>query len=242
MAHGHSDYGAAKPTSTVYSLQDMAELAARLGSIVTFDRNGDVIWMDDFESNLEKWSHVTSGTGALVELSAAAARNGGLSCLLKTGDAVNNLATIIHLGPPPVKSKVGLEVSFTVDDDLNYIYFRMLCYDGTNIHEINIRYDPANTTLAYRDSAGDWQNITTTLHLQEGSSMFHTIKIVVDLVNEEYCYIILDNINYDLSGIAYRLTGSEAAPSLYIDVRAYAGVDDNVSVYIDDVIITQNEP
>ncbi|GAI06639.1 unnamed protein product, partial [marine sediment metagenome] len=44
MIHGHADYGAGAPGKTIYSMLDVGELAARLGSPVTSDRAGNVMW------------------------------------------------------------------------------------------------------------------------------------------------------------------------------------------------------
>ena len=56
MGHGYPDYGTQGPVSTVHSIQDLGELAVRLGSIVTFDRRGNVLWLDGFDSGIGAWS------------------------------------------------------------------------------------------------------------------------------------------------------------------------------------------
>ena len=72
-----------------------AELAARLGSPDTFDRRGDVLWMDDFESGL-KWRTSLLGTGSLIDLTATMAASGGKCCRLVTGSANNDYAYLLR--------------------------------------------------------------------------------------------------------------------------------------------------
>jgi len=65
MAHGTPDWGVTASKKTIYSLHDMGELAVRLGSIVSFDRRGDVIFSDSFQNGLGKV--YASGVGAGFE-------------------------------------------------------------------------------------------------------------------------------------------------------------------------------
>ena len=68
MAGETPDYGRLSAQATVFPVTDLGELAARLGSIVSHDRRGDVIWLDGFEDGLDKWQPTTSGSGAAVDL------------------------------------------------------------------------------------------------------------------------------------------------------------------------------
>ncbi|GAI56753.1 unnamed protein product, partial [marine sediment metagenome] len=79
MAHGQPDFGMYQIAKTIYRLADMGELAVRLGSIVTHDRRGDVIWMDNFDSGIAKWYQFASDDDGLVEWSAERSRSGGFS-------------------------------------------------------------------------------------------------------------------------------------------------------------------
>ena len=88
MAHGTPDWGVTAGAVTTYQVTDLGELAVRLGSPISHDRRGDVIWWDDFECTLNKWQTVANGAGSSVALSDARARNGRYSALLISGSAV----------------------------------------------------------------------------------------------------------------------------------------------------------
>jgi len=85
MAHGQPDYGMYTLANTIYRLTDMGELAARLGSINTYDRRGDVIFLDSFESGLTAWSPSSACTGSDLVQSAKHARSGGFSAKFVCG-------------------------------------------------------------------------------------------------------------------------------------------------------------
>jgi len=55
VAHGTPDWGVTAGARTVYQMTDLGELAVRLGSIVTHDRRGDVIFLEDFEEGMGRW-------------------------------------------------------------------------------------------------------------------------------------------------------------------------------------------
>lgn len=61
MPRGMPDWGEYSPQEVVSKLLDNAELAARLGSPVLFDRRGTVIFMDDFNCGVNHWDTVTKG-------------------------------------------------------------------------------------------------------------------------------------------------------------------------------------
>ena len=49
MASGHPDGGEGGETQIIHTVQDVGELAARLGSVSAYFRSGNVVWFDDFE-------------------------------------------------------------------------------------------------------------------------------------------------------------------------------------------------
>lgn len=242
MAHGHPDYGGASPLSTVYTLQDLAEHAVRLGSPVSFDRRGNVMWFDDFESGIQKWHGGGLGEGWAVAASAAAARNGAFSVKLTTGAVIDYAVELSHRWYFPALSKVGFEASFAIVDTSHTIEFTQYFFDGSHRHYGGLRYLPDDDKLQYYDENGDWQDLATGLDLVEYAEVFHTIKLVMDLSTHKYVRALLNDVEYDLSALNYQLSVADEAPVWYQQVLVATGANDNRSIYVDDVILTQNEP
>jgi hypothetical protein len=114
--------------------------------------------------------------------------------------------------------------------------------DGTFCHYTSLRYIPNTDKLQYYDSAGQWQDLDDDLPLTEEYPIFHTVKMVVDLSTRKYVRVILNNIEYDMSALSYYGYPNFESPKCEHYVFIQTGVNDNLSVYIDDVIVTQNEP
>lgn len=221
-----------------------AELAARLGSIVTFDRRGDVIWMDNFEAVFLNWEHAAVGTGAEIVLSAASrALNGSQSCKMTTADASGSLAAIFKKLRYPVKGKLGFELSFTHSSDISDHVAEIWLYDGSYIHKAGIVYNTGFNALYYHNSAGVATKIADITGMESDDWLFNKLKFVVDFYAEKYMRVIFNETEYSLADIAYqKVVDTTTMPHLYSQFYIRSDVDDNVTVYVDDVIITQNEP
>lgn len=242
MGHGTPDWWGAEPGQTTFQVQDVGELAARLGSIDTFDRRGNVIFLEDFESGFTpRWLRESQYTGVPV-LSGAGARSGAYSLKLETTPVSGAACGILCYRPLPVMGKIGLEASFAIGGHVGIIAVGMGLYDGTNFAIFSVRYLPPTDKWQYLDSAGAWVDLFTSMVLYESPTIFHTLKIVADYENGEYFYIIVNEREQGLSGIAGRTGEQVAIPSLVI-YSTVINDDTNIgTAYLDDVIVTQNEP
>ena len=242
MTHGHPDYGIGAPVGTIYPILDVGELAARLGSPVTFDRRGNVMWYDDFEHGPNKWATSLMGAGGSVAITNEKARTGAVSCKLITGNATDDYAHIIHREPYPVLSKLGLEFSLLTAEEKAVLYFILDIYTGTYRHSAGIKLELETHTWYYRKSTGAWVALPTTAKLTQSSYTFHTVKLVIDTLTRYYMRFIGDNVSYDMSALNYRYVADNTDPLIKVQISFYPTEDASKTIYYDDVIITQNEP
>jgi hypothetical protein len=219
------------------------ELAARTGSIVTHDRRGEVIYTDDFESSLLKWETGTSGTGASAALSTAAARNGGQSVLLTGGSDTGLSAEIIKYWPLPIPTKLGTSIGIARGaTNFDHITIRTLIEDGTNTLEFAIRYSLTDLELLYLNSSNAYVAFATDVRLQERSNLFHSFKLVTDKNSQMYVRAIVNETEYNLSAHAGRVQSAANPPEWQTLITLISTSGDNSTAYVDDFILTQNEP
>jgi len=243
MAHGTPDWGVTAGAVTIYQLTDMAELAVRLGSIVTHDRRGDVVWFDGFEDGLEKWSTFAPADGGSVDLSTARARNGQYSARLVSDEGGAVGTRIDKTIPFPVASPMGAEFSFMLEQHIGWLELIFDIYDGDAATQYFVTWSDANDNLTYLDFECAPQVIASGVDLSMAVNLFHTMKLVVDMENHAYARLILNQTEYPLAGIAAYVDPTDktsAALRVRINVTGRAGENDVIRV--DDVIITQNEP
>ena len=247
---GRPDYSSPYPLgqyvkpgdAEIYSLTDAGELAARLGSIVTHDRRGDVMWLDDFESEIEKW--VGGGSGLLhgQSWSALYSRNGGFSYKHTCGSTLELSSRQHKILPYPVLSRVGFMFSFSIPSFITEVWFSLQLYDAPNSTLYEIQYDVATQTFTYLDSLLVYQALTPTKLIDSDLTLFHTFKMVADLTQGKYVRLIANDQKYDLTDIdGYVRAGAVSdylvAGITFIGTNALNGI-----AYVDDAILTQNEP
>lgn len=242
MAHTLPDYTTKYKLATIFGQIDNAELAARLGSILTFDRRGNVIWFDDFERIALMWEEALAGVGAAAAISTEWARSKSTSCKLTAGIGAAGLSKIFKYFQYAILSNFGAEISFTSNDSITYFFIDLSCFTGTVGRLGAVFYYPATTTLKYMDSTGAEITLTTSLSLNATNKVFNTIKLVIDPLNNEYKRIILNDFVFDMSGIALRSWATGTTNGLRVQCTNKSLDAANQSIYVDDFILTQNEP
>jgi hypothetical protein len=241
MGHTRPDWSTYGKLETVFALFDLGELAARVGSFDTFERSGNVLVLEDFESGLGKWLQVASGADSEVLLSGYTARDGAYSCKLKAGAAVNRAADIYRAVGYPVLSKLGLELSFALIATAPQLFVYFDLYDGTYRTTASLWYVPSTDTLYYRDSAGNYQVLASSLALYEYAWWWHTLKLVVDFANTQYQRVIINDQTLSLAGVACQKTAQVSSPYLQVFIRARSEAVAEGICYVDNIIATQNE-
>ncbi|MBA7572235.1 hypothetical protein ES708_14011 [subsurface metagenome] len=242
MAHGQPDFGAYAAKETVGSLADIGELAARLGSIVTYDRRGDVVFLDSFESGLSAWYTDFSGAGGGVTQSPDHARNGMFSTRMVCGSNLLREAYLWKYLPYPIAGNLGVEFSFTMHDELELLDLTIETIDDVKTLWAQLRYDQDAKVLKYRSTGGAWKELQTALTLLEFDDMFHTLKVVIDYKNGNFVRALLDERSWDMSTFPIWSLGAMVGNRMHIALVTTGVALANATIYIDDFIVTQNEP
>jgi hypothetical protein len=222
----------------------LSELAVRNGSISSFDRRGDIIWQDDFESGLNKWLPYSAAgwsRGDSVVLSSDLPRNGSTSVKVTTGNLVLDEAGIIHRLPNILVSPSGIEISFTNPGNIRQFDFNVERFDGAFSRGFYLRYLPLTTTLQVFDNTGAYVTVSNAVSIYESDVTFNTLKLLFDFTNSKYVRAILNNNKIDLSNYRMNQGASVLQARLNITILGYAHVAANQIFYLDDFILTQNE-
>ena len=219
-----------------------AELAAVISPAHRYDRRGNLVLLDDFSGGLQGWIAAYTGTGGAAVVSTVAARSAPYSIKLTTGQNAAGNANISKYWPKPSTGRLGLEVSFAAVSTDPEVRLRFYHYDGANYHLFSIKYDFTDQDLQYLDNAAAWHTVASSLAFYPNYTSFNTMKLVVNLANNTYERAMMNSGEYDLAGIDALTVVSATAPYLAFVVFADGDNSANYTVYIDDVILTQNEP
>lgn len=248
LVHGRPDWVRA---TTLQDIRDvfgnipqvgMGELAARLGAISFFERRGEVIFMDDFEDSTFKWLTDATGTTWSVARSNASALNGNFSVKLTTDAAPTTFVAIEKYLHPSVLKRMGFEYSFAIGSNIDSIYNLFNIYTKTTRYKALLSYTPQTQKLIVTDHYLGSKIIATNVDLREHDLTYHTWKMVVDLETGKYVRLYLNGEYYDLSQWTLPFTPGDYTPDMYLIIYIINYSTGNHYVYVDNVVITQNEP
>lgn len=240
MPRGQPDYGMTQPSAYIASLSDMGELAARLGSIVLFDRRGRVIYLDDCEGTVLKGYPTLVGGGAIV-LDAVYPNSGSQCIKFTSGPAAIDHAMLEKRFPPLLSERVGLEFLFSQPDTDTTLALLIQYHDGTNSHSGRIRLEFNAKTLDYQSGAIAYTLIADLDAFHAGTFLYYPVKLVIDIETSTFVRVLFAGTQHDISTLPLYTVASGAAPhfSFGIDLDRRAGTGG--VVYIDDIIITEDE-
>lgn len=219
-----------------------AELAARLGSPMRYDRRGQVLLMETFENGLQRWIPATVGAGASIAHDPTSALTGGYSVKMIGSTAEGGYARIQHhSGVRPV-GRAGLSVAFALSTTIEAVGFFFSQYSSTGLVHGAVRYLESGTKLQYTDANNAWQDVAVWTACGRYDQAYNQVKFVVDLDAAEYIRVLANGTEYDLSGTAVHTVAGGYAPyyDIYILFEGRTGQADYC--FIDDVIVTVAEP
>jgi len=241
MPHGQRDWSNIGAEATVAGVSDLGELAARLSSPVTFNREGNVLMLDTFDQGIGHWD-ATGIAPYEIKTVAEWSRYGGYSLKFDVAADAAKYGLIDTYLPYPVKSKYGLELSIRLNAYIGIVYIWMIFYDGAQYQEFEIYAWPLTKKLTLDDRDAGFVTFADPWVIRTSGKNWHTAKLVVDIVNQYYQRFIFDDKEYDLTAYRPVAITSDVASHVFLRLQFYGSSGGAGVVYLDDVIITQNEP
>ncbi len=242
MPRGQPDYGLYTQTPVASGISDPGEAAARLGSINIYDRRGWTVWMDDFEAPVLKWADASSVGGTDPVLSTNAAWMGVQSVYYTTAAVANEWASILRRFPLLRLGKTGIE--FFIRPHIStpgYFRVRFRISDGTNRSDGELRLDNQARTATIRTPAGNIV-VATNVFNNFPDNIWTPVKLVVDMDTDYYVRLLIGSQEIDLSAHALVAGGATAVSQLWVEMDLRGDAIGAMSAYIDNFILTQNEP
>lgn len=242
MPHGTPDWWGVERTTTVHLMQDAAELAARLQSEVAYDRRGRVVMIEDFENGYKTWTVAKSGTGADAHITATTSFSGAYSLEIIGGSDGGKYTRVYRWVPTYVLGPIGLSVVFAHSLHVDRFEMHLWVRTGPMLYQGGWRFDHTNLNIDYLDSAGVWQTVDNNKDLVTGPKHWHALKVVLDSSTGKYIRGLVNEDQHDLSTYALRSWAAAEPTYIIAEFYAYSEAGFNADAYIDDVILTVDEP
>jgi len=239
---GAPDWYTYQPTEQYAGMGNLAELAARLDQRNIYDRVGDVIFWDDFETGFPLWGQTKSGTGAAIALDTDHPAFGTQCVILTAGSDDLRLARIKRFLFVPDGPRVGVSYHFAIDDEIETFAVIVQWFDGTNRYKASLRVDPDNGKWEILTTGSTWQTIDLPLATGLGTNTYYPIKLVIDISSLTYVRAAMGYDDVDLSDIAVDSTAMSAEPRIIVLFELIGKAGQNDILYIDNVRVTDHNP
>ena len=241
MPHGAPDDSDVVKAGAAYRLDDMAELAARLGSPVTFNRFGDVVWLDTFEDGLGGWYAGATDAASAIYIQGTRTMSGGCAVEMASATIAPDYIGMWKHFAYKEDTRLGFGCTYACDGDGTTVTIRLVYYDGTRVYLGKVEVDHASGEVSYLNSGGVETVVGALGKLDITGYVWYPVKLVIDTATGEFVGFRFGPTNIDMSGLALWQGPATDAPRCIASVYFFCDDALDHSLYIDNCVFTVNE-
>lgn len=220
----------------------LEELAARLRSPVPWDMRGNVVFIEDFESELTEWELGPSGSGCTAARTGLHKFLGDWSLKMYKAAGAAKEVQIYRSFHYPGAVKYGAFARFAWDADLQIFTLRVDFLDGSDNYVVLVSYNLTTTTLSVFTTGEVLTPVDSALTIGCGELIFYPVLVTFDLESGLYDKLYFADQEYDISSVAIYSEPSTEAPMAEVTLGLDTDGAGDFTVYCDGVIITKNMP
>jgi hypothetical protein len=238
----YPDFGVGTVTRGNIAQVDIAELAARLGSPINYDRQGKVVAFETFNYGITGWAEVGYPVTAYPIANTRFVLRGPYSIKCATTADSGSYSGIRRSYGYPYPSRMGIEFHFKAIAAWEYLYLETDVYDGTDKFSVSWQFNENDNELKYMLNTGAY-TVLDELDINRGSlAPFNAFKVVFDIPDEEYAYARLNERYYDLARVGLKKLTNTTNALIDVYLLLWTADTEVQTVWIDNIVITMDEP
>ena len=238
MVRGARDFGTVAARTLTTPVLDLGELAVRLGSPISFDRQGTVLAFlqgDAIQGRLRS----IFGSGARIDAIAGEGFTSGYAWRTFSnvdGDSAYMLLQIPYIGDAPS----GVEAVFRLGTGTGFRFDVIVVLDDADGgHQGQVSFDSSTGNVRYINGAGNLTD-TPTQPTVIRTPTWQYVKVVSDPADNTYVRALWNGEDLGLAGIAaYTFVTTARQLGAQVGIDALSSVSNEA--WIDSVAITVNE-
>jgi hypothetical protein len=220
----------------------LEELAVRLGFPGVWDLRGNIVLMEDFESELTEWTDLSSGGTSSAIRSSRHKFSGDWSVKLYTDNIASAGAQLWRYFQHPGLVKYGLFARFAWDWDCQLIGLHADFTETDKAYDCYVEYDYGAGTLTVIRGDGGSGVVATDLYLAADRYIWIPILVTFDLATGYYDKLYFADREYDISTFPLDTSTGGIYPYASITVYTERNASGSFTVYVDDIIIAKSVP
>lgn len=241
MPRGSPDWGEYAPIEDLYKTLDYGEIAARTGSLVGFDRKGNVVFVDDCSSGVSRWNKI-EWPGERVVGKYGYNIYGGYSIYIEDNGLDGNRPGIYTSLPIFKKSKAGLEVIGSFAYGPTLVEMMLQFDDGSQLYTFRVRFNNNDGSISLYDKTLGWVTIGYFVKMPSGAMWTWYAKMIVDPVSGKYDRFKFNGLEFDISKYVAMVGATTYAQLTVLQITAgYAVANSYGGVNLNGIIFTINE-
>jgi len=218
-----------------------SELAARLGSPVSYDWRGQTLTYNTFENGRENLYPILYGVGASVTIDVDYALTGGYCLKMLGGEDGDKKATVQGIVGRNPSSRIGVSIAFSPVGVPDYFILWLRVRDATTRYIGGLKYDPGSYLLSYYGDDAAWHSLGNHYHVPYPYA-FSFMKLVIDTSLDKYVRCLFQGTEIDLSAYDLETDVSGWTDSVEMLIEVVSTADHNYGIRFDHYVITVNEP
>lgn len=236
------DYSKYQLGSVRFSLQDVGELAVRLGSVDWYERLGNVVFIDDMSHGIAPYVVTATGAGSSVTVLPNSDTGPGYTLRFHSAAVPNPSCSIQKYLAPFEVGKHSAEWSCAFINTFSYMTASLVKVVD-NVHLFtSIQYTLAGNVLKLTNDAGVLETLPITYIPFPAPNLYQHFKLVADFDRAVYSKLMINGDSYDLTSHAMRTFVAPTADYevflLEVGGSGAAVSDTNIGL----VILTTGEP
>ena len=241
MPFGAPDFSNIRKEALVHRLDDLAEAAVRTHVLYTFDRQGDIIYFNDFENRTLPAHISTPSQKSRYVIARGAGLLGGNALVLKKDPADTGDFSVILRFPLYSTKTIGFSLLYRRGQYESESVFDFFIRKPPKFYQGRIVLNHSENKLIIWD-AGQGKVLHTYPHQILSPSVYQFIKFVINIEKERYERVILGTDVFDAR--EYKLaTGPTADMPHVVFTLQYKSNSTNADIaFYDSIIVTINEP
>ena len=221
---------------------DQAELAARLGSIVTYDRRGQVNWMDQGQGGLSPWNVAGGGTGNGVAVIATNTYRGGYALQMTAGSTAGRNSELVHRFNPQELNRWGLEVAVYWPTEFSFFTLSLDYFTGAQRYSAQLYIDRGAEEIYIIDEVDGYTFLAALPNPVDAYGKYHLVKMVAHIKEKTYTRIMYDDLAFEPVDKLVVVQAAPDTPEARIVIDHFSRVGQNDIAVIGHVISTVGEP